>query len=180
MDLTVCAKCAHHIFIKDKVCPHCGHVRQNTISYTGKRATLTLLMGLATLTACGEDEKDTADAEPAVEPAGEPEYGVVDTSVPEPDMQEDYGVPDIDMDEDGYFDYEDCNDNDPNTFPGSAENDSTTDCMTDADGDGYGDSGAQSPVIPGTDCNDADGSVYPGATETPGDGIDSDCNGTDE
>lgn len=29
------------------------------------------------------------------------------------------------------------------------------------------------------DCNDASATVYPGATETPGDGIDQDCSGTD-
>ena len=32
----------------------------------------------------------------------------------------------------------DCDDLDPFTFPGSAENDSATSCMRDADGDGYG------------------------------------------
>lgn len=31
----------------------------------------------------------------------------------------------------------------------------------------------------GGDCNDGNASVYPGATETPGDGVDSNCNGND-
>ena len=44
----------------------------------------------------------------------------------------------------------------PVTFPGSAELDSTIDCMTDADGDGYGSSEPAKGVTPGTDCNDAD------------------------
>jgi hypothetical protein len=44
----------------------------------------------------------------------------------------------------------------PETFPGSAELDSKTDCMTDADGDGYGSSLPAKGVTPGTDCNDVD------------------------
>ena len=46
---------------------------------------------------------------------------------------------------------DDCDDSDPNTYPGVATFDSTTLCMRDADGDGYGDlnapSGGMSEVI---------------------------------
>lgn len=47
-----------------------------------------------------------------------------------------YGVPLEDFDEDGYFDFEDCDDEDEN--------------------------------------------IYPGAEETPGDGVDSNCDGEDD
>ena len=44
----------------------------------------------------------------------------------------------VDIDGDGYDDTEDCDDNDPFTHPGAAFMESSTDCMTDADEDGYG------------------------------------------
>ena len=47
----------------------------------------------------------------------------------------------VDDDEDGFTADEDCDDTDPNTYPGVAEFDSVTDCMKDSDGDGYGDDG---------------------------------------
>ena len=96
------------------------------------------------------------------------------------DKQQDEGVVLTDNDGDGFFSDEDCNDEDPNTYPGAAENDSTTDCMTDADGDGYGDNNPQSAATAGTDCDDSDANIHPGAQETPADGIDSDCNGNDD
>ena len=43
--------------------------------------------------------------------------------------------------------------------------------MTDNDGDGY--------FAEEDDCNDDDATINPGATETPDDGIDSNCNGDD-
>lgn len=59
----------------------------------------------------------------------------------------------------------DCDDSDPNTFPGSAEKDSETACMTDADGDGYGEDDPKPGVEPGTDCDDSNGDTFPGAAE---------------
>ena len=73
----------------------------------------------------------------------------------------------------------DCDDSDPNTYPGAAENDSETECMTDADGDGYGSDASVSPVTAGTDCDDSNADIHPEATETEGDGVDSNCNGDD-
>ena len=78
-----------------------------------------------------------------------------------------YGAPMVDMmdfDEDGFHENEDCDDTDPNTYPGAAIEDSETACMTDADGDGYGDANLDegSNAEAGTDCDDSDPDVNPG------------------
>jgi hypothetical protein len=79
-----------------------------------------------------------------------------------------------DQDGDGYTPEQgDCDDFDDFTYPGAAYNESTTNCMTDLDGDGYGDIAG---INPGTDCNDLDDSVYQGACEIL-DGIDNNCDG---
>lgn len=65
----------------------------------------------------------------------------------------------------------DCNDGDPDTFPGAAENDSPTACMQDGDDDGYGDDSPDpgpnpdAPVEPGSDCDDGSEGTFPGAAE---------------
>lgn len=43
--------------------------------------------------------------------------------------------------------------------------------IVDADEDGYD---------AGSDCNDDDATIHPDADETPGDGVDSDCDGEDD
>ena len=94
-----------------------------------------------------------------------------------------YGVPVYDMDEDGFDDYIDCDDNDANTYPGAAPQDSEEECMTDADGDGYGsDSPAETGmgIAAGTDCDDNDPNIFPEAEEIAGDGVDQNCNGNDD
>ena len=73
----------------------------------------------------------------------------------------------------------DCKDNNADAFPGSAELESTTACMEDADNDGYGDESPPSGVDPGTDCDDSTASTNPGATEGVADGLDQDCNGNE-
>ena len=51
----------------------------------------------------------------------------------------------------------DCDDSNPSAYPGAAELDSTYECMTDEDGDGWGDPDPSSgEVVPGTDCDDRD------------------------
>jgi hypothetical protein len=42
----------------------------------------------------------------------------------------------------------------------------------DADGDGY--------TVADGDCDDSNADIHPGATETPGDGVDSNCDGNDD
>lgn len=60
----------------------------------------------------------------------------------------------------------DCDDSDPNTFPGAAELDDAEACMTDADMDGFGDSMPSSPdTQPGNDCDDSNADTFPGAAE---------------
>jgi hypothetical protein len=97
----------------------------------------------------------------------------------------------------------DCNDMDASVSPSATETaadgiDSDCDgaelCYTDYDGDGYrpdeyseveGDllctgAGLVGADAPGGDCDDADGSVNPDGTESPSDGVDSNCDGLEQ
>jgi hypothetical protein len=74
---------------------------------------------------------------------------------------------------------DDCKDNNAYAYPGAAPNDSTTACMEDRDGDGYGDDNAPAGVEDGTDCDDATATTNPGATEGVADDLDQDCDGTE-
>jgi hypothetical protein len=65
------------------------------------------------------------------------------------------------------------------TWPGVAVEDSTTECMTDVDGDGYGAWIPVAGVTAGSDCNDAVAEAHPGGTEVVGDSIDGDCSTTE-
>jgi len=107
----------------------------------------------------------------------------------------------VDQDQDGFFSYEDCDDNNADIHPNAVElcdgidndcNGLTDDNITvysyfpDTDGDGFGDLTGQLDtclaevpfgyVMNGLDCNDTNVSMYPGAEEQC-DGIDNDCNG---
>ncbi len=75
----------------------------------------------------------------------------------------------------------DCDDSDADTYPGIATNeDPSTDCMTDSDGDGYGSDSPATGVTAGTDCDDSTTDVNPEADEYCSDGTDSNCDGDDD
>jgi hypothetical protein len=60
---------------------------------------------------------------------------------------------------------DDCDDDNPNTFPGAAPSDDPLACMQDEDGDDWGDDDPPAGVDAGTDCVDDDATVYPGAAD---------------
>ena len=101
----------------------------------------------------------------------------------------------IDADHDGAPIALDCDDGDPDVFPGAVETpadgiDSNCNgfeaCYVDADGDGFGVGLAEDSLLDcsdlnrsdeGGDCDDADPARSPGALEVALDGVDSDCDG---
>ncbi|MCK6502029.1 FG-GAP-like repeat-containing protein, partial [Myxococcota bacterium] len=94
-------------------------------------------------------------------------------------------VTDEDLDGDGSIGGvcpEDCDDLDPDAFPGNEEtwyDGVDGDCAGgndfDADGDGF-----DSADHGGEDCDDGDAAVYPGAPDDPYDRVDSDCDGVND
>ena len=114
------------------------------------------------------DEGDCDDTDPAVGPhMTEVAYDGIDNDCDEETL-------DDDLDEDGYGIADDCNDLDDTTYPGSATDATSGECMYDYDGDGYGSDSPPSGYDAGTDCDDNDSSISPGEDEVC-DGIDNDC-----
>lgn len=79
--------------------------------------------------------------------------------------------------DDGCQEVPDCADADADTYPGAAENEPGL-CMTDADGDGYGDATATDGIVAGTDCDDTRSDIYPGAEEVCTETQDLNCDGS--
>ncbi len=83
---------------------------------------------------------------------------------------------------------DDCDDDDPDVYPGAPEqyyDGVDADCLGDddydQDGDGYqSDVFNDDPGLGGGDCNDSYDDMYPGAPDEVYDGIDSDCAGDDD
>ncbi len=108
----------------------------------------------------------------------------------------------VDLDLDGFEDGEDCDDRNPNVFPGAEElcDDLDRDCdgdpfagatdtsawYLDGDTDGVGGDTVVEACEPPArhvaetgDCDDANPYTFPGAVDLPNDGVDSDCSGSD-
>ena len=102
--------------------------------------------------------------------AGDPSYSDVSTgscsnNTPISDMGAYGGFGLLDDDNDGVTALFDCDDTSNTTFPGAAENESLTECMRDADEDGYGDMSTGGTIVAGTDCDDSDDDTFTGAAE---------------
>ena len=120
-----------------------------------------------------DEEGDCDDADPGVHPAADDLPGDgVDSNCD--------GIDGIDEDADGFDQSLDCDDTNPDAYPG-APTDTWVDGVDqdcdgfdgpDLDGDGFADAAAG-----GDDCDDGDSSVHPGAPEAC-DWMDTDCNGS--
>ena len=87
----------------------------------------------------------------------------------------------FDFDGDGYTGCSgDCDDLNALTYPGAAERDSETACMTDNDEDGYGAPQPLPGVAAGSDCDDSNPTRQPDDNDGDGfTGCQGDCNDSD-
>ena len=141
------------------------------------------------LVACGDkDDDDPAGStddtgEPASDDGGDEgtDDGGDEGSDDGGDEGSDDGSEPVDADGDGSPADEDCDDDDPDAWPGNTETwydgvDGDCDGASDYDQDG---DGHDDPSGGGDDCDDTDAAVHVGADERV-DGVDSDCDGEDD
>jgi large repetitive protein len=118
---------------------------------------------------------------------GNPEMASLDCWLPEGYVYEstdcddgDAGLNEADVDGDGQSSCSsDCDDSDAGTYVGAAYLESEEDCMQDSDGDGYGSLEPPEGALAGTDCDDGKSFFNPLVTDSVGDGLDQNCDGTD-
>ena len=149
--LYLCPKCEQHSITASE-CSYCQHKPNTSSSPILNNPAKHLLWG-ALLTGCLKNNY--------VEPEIMALYGGPPVEDETPPLLHDLK----DMDDDGFENDVDCDDTDPNTHPGAAEMESTTECMTDADGDGFG--AKISVGASGHDCDDTDALSFPGSEDCP-------------
>ena len=193
MSLSICNHCGRHCFSDDEICPHCNKSIAVGKATIATRSAFALLMGAMALGAsCQEkevvapedtgteqtdtaNETDTSDGtedtgvnEPAAEPSNEPSPEPAQpASEPAEPASEPTDEPAQEVGEPAQEPSEPANEPAPEpaieTLYGVV--------TTDEDGDGW------TPDM--GDCDDNNPDIHPDATETPNDGIDSNCNGDD-
>ena len=159
-----CQYCGELLLDSCRVCIHCTAKNESQESaLSSKVLSLALLLGLGN-------------------------SGCVDGKI-EPDVSLEYGVPIVDYDGDGYFEDDDCDEDDININPGADEIwydgiDQNCDGQNDFDADGDGfvpdEYYDEESDLLGGDCNDNDATIHPEAEETAGDDFDSNCNEEDD
>jgi hypothetical protein len=167
-----CASCGCHAKPDEVECPHCG-TRLRRADGSVPRTAVALLLGLTTTVAvplgsgCGDDVERNDSASSGG--GGDGGASSVDTS----SMIAAYGTAPASVGSGGFGGEGGASAEGGASDGGNAAAYGVP--ATDGDMDGYIDA-----LEGGDDCDDGDPNVHPGAPDKPGDGIDSDCDGTDE
>lgn len=150
-----CPECGCHVKLRETDCPHCGaHLRRKDGSLP--RTAAAVLMGLTALATATTGGTATGCSD-SVETDGSGGEGGFQSAAA-------YGVGGTSATGGGEGGAAGMG------FGGAAPAYGVPE--TDNDKDGY--------FFPSSDCNDDDANIHPDAPETPGDGIDSNCNNSDD